>query len=191
ASRRRSTTTCTTSSACSTRCPEPPARRCDATPARRAMTTAADNKQLLQQIFAELERGNPRPFVDSFADDVTWTIGGTTPWSRTYEGRQAVIEQLLRPLRDALTAPVKVTARRFLADGDSVVVEADGEATTRAGRPYNNHYCWIFRVEGGKVRAITEYLDTELVAKALGVPAPANLEPAVPFFGLRHIDRSA
>jgi ketosteroid isomerase-like protein/catechol 2,3-dioxygenase-like lactoylglutathione lyase family enzyme len=155
------------------------------------MTTAADNKQLLQYVFAELERGNSRPFVDSFADDVTWTIVGRTPWSRTYDGKPAVLAQLLRPLREKLTAPVKVSARRFIADGECVVVEATGEATTTAGHPYNNRYCWIFRVDGGKVRDITEYLDTELVAKALGVPAPGNLEQAVPFFGVRDLDRSA
>ena len=40
--------------------------------------TPADNKQLMQQVFAELERGNGRPFVDSFADDVRWTIIGST-----------------------------------------------------------------------------------------------------------------
>jgi|tagenome__1003787_1003787.scaffolds.fasta_scaffold20871307_2 ketosteroid isomerase-like protein len=155
------------------------------------MTTTDDNKQLLQRVFAELERGNRRPFIDTFADDVTWTIVGGTPWSRTYDGKTAVLEQLLRPLGERLTAPVKVTVRRVLADGDCVVVEADGEAATKAGHPYNNRYCWIFRVEDGKVRAITEYLDTELVAKALGVPAPANLEEAVPFFGVRDLDVSA
>ena len=32
-------------------------------------TTAAENKQLMQRIFAALAQGNGRPFVDSLADD--------------------------------------------------------------------------------------------------------------------------
>ena len=153
--------------------------------------TPADNKQLMQQVFAELERGNGRPFVDSFADDVRWTIIGSTTWSRTFTGRQAVLDELLGPLRQRLVDRVKVTAHRFLADDDCVVVEASGRATTKGGKPYNNTYCWIFRLDGGKVREITEYLDTELVATALDAPAHENLTQAVPFFMVRNIEASA
>ncbi len=42
---------------------------------------AAENKQLLQHIFAELAAGNSKPFVDSFADDIRWTLIGSTKWS--------------------------------------------------------------------------------------------------------------
>ena len=40
--------------------------------------SAAENKQLMQRVFAELAAGNSRPFIDSFADDVRWTIVGRT-----------------------------------------------------------------------------------------------------------------
>lgn len=33
----------------------------------------AENKQRMQDIFAELAAGNSKPFVDSFADDIQWT----------------------------------------------------------------------------------------------------------------------
>jgi ketosteroid isomerase-like protein/catechol 2,3-dioxygenase-like lactoylglutathione lyase family enzyme len=153
--------------------------------------TATENKQLMQQVFAELERGNSRPFVDSFADDVRWTIVGSTKWSRTYTGKTAVLEELLGPLRAQLVERVKVTAHRILADEDCVVVEASGQATTKSGKPYNNTYCWIFELAGGKVRKITEHLDTELVAAALDAPGNDNLTQAVPFFMVRNIEASA
>jgi ketosteroid isomerase-like protein len=47
-------------------------------------------------------------------------------------------------------------------------VQARGRSTTKSGKPYNNSYCQLFRVEGGKVKAITEYLDTELVTQTFG-----------------------
>jgi 2-iminobutanoate/2-iminopropanoate deaminase len=49
-----------------------------------------------------------------------------------------------------------------------VVIEARGSATTKAGKPYNNAYCWIYRIAEGKMKEITEYLDTELATAALG-----------------------
>jgi len=49
-----------------------------------------------------------------------------------------------------------------------VVVEARGKATTTAGTPYDNEYCFIYRIEDGRIKEVTEYLDTELVTSALG-----------------------
>jgi ketosteroid isomerase-like protein len=39
---------------------------------------ASENKQLMQHIFAELSKGNSKPFVDNMADDFRWTVTGTT-----------------------------------------------------------------------------------------------------------------
>jgi hypothetical protein len=49
-------------------------------------------------------------------------------------------------------------------------VEARGSNTTNAGVPYNNRYCYVFRLAEGKLQELTEYLDTELVTAALGDP---------------------
>ena len=124
---------------------------------------AADNKRLLQHIFSELARGNARPFVDSMADEFSWTVTGTTKWSKTYVGKQAVINELLSGLRAMLTAPIITVAHRFIADEDLVAVEARGKNTTQDGKPYNNAYCFVFRLANGKLQEVTEYLDTELV----------------------------
>lgn len=62
------------------------------------MTTSADNKRLLQAAFAALERGDGKPFIDCMADEFTWRIMGTTPWSRTYSGKAAVRDELFKPL---------------------------------------------------------------------------------------------
>jgi len=129
---------------------------------------APENKQLMQDVFAELSNGNSKPFLESLADDVQWTIVGTTSWSRTFQGKERVLAELLTPLRTRLVDRVRVTAHRFIAEGDHVVVEARGQSTTKAGRPYNNTYCWIYRFANGKVQELTEYLDTQLVEAALG-----------------------
>ena len=130
--------------------------------------SAAENKQLLQNIFSELSKGNGKPFVESLADDICWTIIGSTKWSGTYRGRQAVLNELLRPLFAKFTDQYTNTALRFIAEDDYVVVECRGRVTTKSGAPYNNTYCWVCRVADGKLQELTEYLDTELVTAALG-----------------------
>src|SRR5580765_4003674 len=129
--------------------------------------SASANKQMLQHIFDELSIGNSRPLIDSMADDFSWTVMGTNKWSGAYEGKQAVLNELLAPLRSQLEGQY-TSAHRFIAENDLVVVECEGHAVTKTGKPYNNKYCFVIRVVDGKLRELTEYADTELVAAALG-----------------------
>ena len=133
----------------------------------------AANRQRLQHIMAELDKGNGKPFVDAMADDFSWTIPGDTPWSRTYRGKQAVISELLQPLYAQFVLPYISTTRSIMADGDKVVVEFEGKVTTKAGKAYNNRYCYVFRMEGGQMKELMEYLDTALVNAALQAPGAA------------------
>jgi uncharacterized protein len=132
---------------------------------------AARNKRLMQDVFSGLARGDTKPFRDAMADDFSWTITGTTPWSGTYRGKRAVLEQLMRPLFAQFADRYTNTAERIIADGEYVVVECRGRVTTKAGKPYNNAYCYVCRLADGKLRDLTEYCDTELVATALDSPA--------------------
>ena len=135
-----------------------------------------ENKRLMQEIFSELAHGNGKLFVASLADDFCWTITGTTGWSETYSGKQTVLRELLRPLFSLFADRYTNTAQRFIAEGDYVVVECRGRVMTKAGIPYNNSYCWVCLITGGKLRELTEYLDTELVTAALGTRESAKAQ---------------
>jgi len=129
---------------------------------------ARENKQLMQQIFEELSKGNSEPLVASMADDFRWTVTGTTKWSRTYEGKQSVLVELFGPLRARINGRMRTTAHRLIAEDDFVVVEARGSNTTKSGVPYNNNYCFVFRLSDNQLKEVIEYFDTELVADVLG-----------------------
>ena len=130
--------------------------------------SADQNKETIRRNFAELANGNGQPLLDSLADDVNWTIIGTTVLSKTFRGKQGVIEGLLGPFAAALDGHIHIHVDNLLADGDYVIVQGRGEAMTKRGVAYNNTYCWVYRFGGGLIREITEYLDTELVTKAFG-----------------------
>ena len=91
-------------------------------------------------------------------------------WSRRYDGKQTVIDELFGPLRQVIAGQIKTVPRRFIAEGDTVVVLARGNNVTVAGQPYCNDYCMVCRLRDGKLVELVEYLDTELVTKALGDP---------------------
>ena len=94
---------------------------------------AVQNKETMQAIFAELEHGNGKPFVDAMADDFCWEIPGRGAWSRRFEGKQTV-----------------------------------------RGEAYDNTYCYVCRFENGRLRELTEYMDTALVEAVLAPPPPMS-----------------
>ncbi len=131
--------------------------------------SASDNKQLMQNIFDGLAKGDSRLLVESMDDDFRWILTGSTKWSRTYEGKQSVLNELLGQLRSRIEGNIKTTAQRFIAEDDLVVVEARGNNVTKTGLPYNNSYCFVFRFSNDKLKEVTEYLDTELVTSTFGI----------------------
>jgi ketosteroid isomerase-like protein len=132
--------------------------------------TAAENKQLMASVFEQMAAGNGQPFMDALADDVRWTVSGTSPWSRTYSGKRAVVTELMRPLFKQFANEYRAKAIRIVAEDDVVVVEARGEVDTKSGQQYNQTYCYVFRLAGGAVQELTEYLDTDLVNRVLDTP---------------------
>lgn len=127
----------------------------------------AENKQLLENIYDEMANGNTQPFGAALAENVKWTLTGSTDWSKTYDGIEAVRNELLTPLFEKFADRYTTELVRMIAEDDLVSVEFKGKVTTKTGKPYNNSYCYIFRFVNGKIAEITEYFDTELVSKTL------------------------
>jgi ketosteroid isomerase-like protein len=65
---------------------------------------AAENKQFISNMFIELSKGNAEAFLGGIADDVRYTIIGTTKYSGTFNGKQELIDKLLGPLTAQLEA---------------------------------------------------------------------------------------
>jgi uncharacterized protein len=130
--------------------------------------TSADNKQRIETMFAELSKGNPQGYLDGLAEDCRFTIIGRTKFSGTFAGKKDIVERLLGPLSAELDGGLTVTPQHLVAEGDTVVMQAQGSSKTKGGKRYDNTYCVVFRLDAGKVKTITEYLDTELVTDAFG-----------------------
>lgn len=129
--------------------------------------SAGENKKLMQVAFDALAEGDPEPFVGLLADDVNWTITGSTTVSRTYEGKASVMEDLLGPVFAQFETQYRSTASRMTAEDDIVVVEALGDVMLKSGNRYDNTYCYVFRFDDGSIVEITEYMDTDLVRRVL------------------------
>ena len=129
---------------------------------------AAENKEIIHNMFAELSKGNADAFLGTLADDVRFTLIGSTKFSGVINGKQEFIERVLAPLGALLEGGIVMNVDNLISEGDHVVMQGRGKSTTKSGRPYNNIYAQVFRLANGKVQEVTEYLDTELVTSVFG-----------------------
>ena len=131
--------------------------------------SAAENKQSIRNMWAEASKGNAEGFLNGLADDVRYTIIGTTRFSGTFNGKQELLNRAFVPLLSELEANGGMETDNLIAEGDYVVQQGRGVGRkTKSGEPYNNTYCFVYRLEAGKVSEVTEYCDTELVTRAFG-----------------------
>ena len=125
--------------------------------------SAADNKKLVQQIFADSAARSGTTFADNLAEDASWVVTGQYSWSHEFRGRDAIQNGLMGHFRSFFAERPRTLAFNFIADGDYVAVEARGDNVTKAGLRYDNQYCLVFRIENGKIKQIKEYCDSTRV----------------------------
>lgn len=138
--------------------------------------SAAENKKLMEAIFAGIAQGDSALFVASLSDDVTLRVTGQYSWSRTFVGKASVLRDLFGYVGSLVQRGGRTVAHRFIADGDFVVVEARGDMVTKAGVPYANDYCLVYRLQDGRIVEMTEYNDSILCERVLG-PFPTAAQP--------------
>jgi len=129
---------------------------------------SSDNKQAIVNAYAAMAAGNPAPYLDLLSDDISITMFGDHRFARTFKGRTDIYDNLFGPIREVLDGTIRMNGTNALAENDTVIVEARGEARTKDGRAYKNTYCFVFRFESGKIIESREYLDTQLVKATFG-----------------------
>jgi ketosteroid isomerase-like protein len=121
--------------------------------------------------FEAAGRGDLASLIELLAPDVVYTLIGDTAFSGVFRGREAVVSKLFGPLGQMLAEPMHFEIQQLIAADDHVVVQLTSRTRMRSGAPYANTYCMVLRIDGGRIAALTEYLDTLRVLRAFSVPA--------------------
>ena len=128
----------------------------------------ANNKQLVRDAFEAMGRSDIAPLVALMTGDFAWIIEGQTRFSRRFEGKAAVKQDLLKPLFEAFATPYHFEIDDIIAEGERVVVLGRGSVQTKWGKDYSNSYCFVLRMTDGRLVELREYLDTALVESVFG-----------------------
>jgi ketosteroid isomerase-like protein len=123
----------------------------------------SDQKDVVRRFFATLSTGDLAAIGEFFTDETIWQVNDVARGIPTQRGRNAIISDFFRPIREGLFEPgdPKISIRRLIADGDWVVAEATAFGRLLNGKQYINEYVFVMQVVGDKIRYVREYLDSD------------------------------
>ncbi len=119
------------------------------------------NADLVLTTWSAFLKGDVKAAFANLHDDATWTIPGLNPELSGVRRGKAEIIGFLRGVVKLFPSGLESEVKKVHEAGNTVIVELTNRSTTATGRPYENEYCFVWELEGGKVRAIREYVDTE------------------------------
>lgn len=122
------------------------------------MKIMENNKEIIKEGFTKWASGTGN-FFDLLADDMNWTITGSTSLSKTYTNKKQFLDEVIDPLNRRLSKRIIPHITAVYADGDVVIALWDGVATANDGKPYNATYCWNMEMKNGKIINVVAFLD--------------------------------
>lgn len=122
-------------------------------------SAAEANAARVRQAFEDWRAGRGSVF-DLLAEDVSWTVAGSSPVSGTYASRRDFMANAVAPINARLSTPISPQVRSIVAQDDTVVVLWDGSATRFDGLRYENRYAWHMVFADDRIVEVVAFLDT-------------------------------
>jgi hypothetical protein len=131
------------------------------------------NKKVVIKFIEAFSDGDAEAAKSCLAPDaVTYAKGfGKISGSRPYE----IIIATTATFKDVIPTGLRPQFHSVIAEGDSVAVEFEGDATLANGERYCNQYCMVFTLQNTKIKKVNEYFCTILADQKIG-PLLAKVE---------------
>jgi len=131
---------------------------------KRAQARQEENLQTVRAVLAAEGEGDTEAFFAPFSAKSEFWMNAASPDTGDLQGvaaQQAAFEHFM----GLLVSGISMNITHALTTGDWVVTETEGTAETLDGRPYNAHYCQLWKFDGAEIVKVREYLDTKLLAE--------------------------
>ncbi|MBN9661385.1 MAG: nuclear transport factor 2 family protein [Acidobacteria bacterium] len=129
------------------------------------------NIQIVKEFFAAINSYNERDLWALAAENMEWIIPGEGwPLAGTYRGHAELAALLKKAFQEVETKYPKPP--EFVAQGDRVLVIGIATGKIKAtNKKFEDHWVFDITVRDGRVAHITEYIDTQAMARASEMPA--------------------
>ncbi len=120
-------------------------------------------RAVLESVFSAVaESGFGEEFRSALADELVFTVTGSSPLAGRYVGKAEYVEKVLTPLHERLATPLRPRIEQVLVDGRRGVVLFRTEgARGHNGADFSMRYCWVVHVVDDSIVEITGFYDTK------------------------------
>ena len=122
------------------------------------------NKELVREYWRRINELQSSAVLELCTDDFVFWFPGANGGFQTREQCRTTFDSIF----DIFPEGLRFTLYEMTAEGERVALEAESHGVHKSGKPYNNHYHFLFRVRDGKIAEIREYADTQHAAEVLG-----------------------
>ena len=125
-----------------------------------------ENVQVVKKFFAAMGSGDKQALLAVVAEDIQWIIPGEDwPLAGTHRG----LARLAATLRKA-SEEVEMTYPKppeLVAQGDRVLAIGVAVGKIKAtDKTFEDHWVFDITLQNGKLKSVTEYIDTQALARA-------------------------
>jgi ketosteroid isomerase-like protein len=123
------------------------------------------NKEVTLRFLEAMGSNDPETAGACFAPDGVAVSKGFGKASGTRSAKLVV--EAIETFKTLMPSGIRLDIKRVIGEGDTVMVEAEGNAITANGTPYCNQYCFVTTLENGKIKQLNEYFCTALAEREL------------------------
>lgn len=132
-----------------------------------ASATAKSNLAIVQEAYAAFNEGDVETVVGIMAPDIEWTEPEGSPYSGTYRGPDAVVENVFEPSLEEIEG-FEVATERFIDGDDAIVVLGTARGTvSESGKSLDVPFAHVCDLADGRMTRFVQYTDTYRWKQAL------------------------
>ena len=123
------------------------------------------NKQVALNFLAAMDRGDGEAMDQCLTRDAFTNTQGFAGVSG--QRSREMMVATASAFKDIVPTGFRPKMKKVVAEGDTVVLEFEGDAVLSSGEPYCNQYVFVFSFESGKIRQLNEYFCTVLADRVM------------------------
>lgn len=127
----------------------------------------AINLDLIRATYEGSSEDNSRNLLAVLAQDAEWTEAEGFPYAGTYVGPDQIVAEVFQRLATEWT-DYRAVVHTYLEDGNRVAAFGIYSGTYNAtGKSMRANFAHLYSLHDGKIKRMTQYVDTLMVQQAL------------------------
>ncbi|MFF4601815.1 nuclear transport factor 2 family protein [Streptomyces sp. NPDC001339] len=128
-----------------------------------------DAKSVVEAYLKAIDARDAEGITATIWEDAEFRIPGNHQLAGNWVGHDQIFNKFMLPLMDLFSpdVPYALDVNNLISEGDTVVLDCVARSAAKDGTPYEANVVSVFTVEGGRIKAMREFFDTQYFVRIL------------------------